>query len=167
MLTAEELIKTLGLVPLPQEGGFFTETYRSSDTLPKNQLAHIYSSERNLCTAIYYLLTRDTFSAMHRLASDEVFHFYCGDSVEMLLLHPDGSGSLVRLGIDILSGERPQVVVPRGVWQGARVRDGGSFTLLGTTVTPGFDFADYEHGERDRLTADYPDFRDMITELTR
>src|SRR5581483_11176343 len=97
-------------------------------------------------TAIYYLLTPDTVSAMHRLATDEIFHFYLGDPVEMLQLRPDGSHRVAILGPDLDAGQRPQIVVPRGVWQGARLVPGGRFALLGTTVAPGFDYADYETG---------------------
>jgi uncharacterized protein len=104
---------------------------------------------------------------MHRLQSDEIFHFYFGDPVEMLQLRPDGSGKVITLGSDILSGMQPQVIVPRGVWQGATLVKGGKFALLGTTVSPGFELADYESGERDELVNAYPQFRDLIIGLTR
>jgi uncharacterized protein len=120
-----------------------------------------------LSTAIYYLLTPETFSALHRLRSDEVFHFYLGDPVEMLQLLPGGEGRLHVLGTDLAAGMRPQVVVPRDVWQGARLLPGGSLALLGTTVAPGFDPADCESGKRDALVAAYPDFRERIVALTR
>ena len=102
---------------------------------------------------------------MHRLQSDEVFHFYGGGTVEMLQLFPDGSGRTVILG-DLASGGQPQVVVPRGVWQGSMLRQGGAFALLGCTVAPGFDYADYESGLRDELLAQYPQFADLIRRLT-
>jgi predicted cupin superfamily sugar epimerase len=104
---------------------------------------------------------------VHRLASDEIFHFYLGDPVEMLQLWPDGSHRLVLIGVDLQAGQRPQVLVPRGVWQGARLRPGGHFALLGTTVAPGFDYADYETGHRGHLLATYPTARDLIIALTR
>jgi len=158
MLTVEALRAMLGLLPHPVEGGYFVETYRSADRLPAG---------RPLSTAIYYLLTPETFSAMHRLASDEVFHFYMGDAVEMLQLWRDGSHRTVVIGTDLSAGERPQVVVPGGVWQGARLRAGGRFALLGTTVAPGFDYAEYEPGSLPTLLHTYPSAAQLITALTR
>jgi predicted cupin superfamily sugar epimerase len=158
---ADTVIETLGLRPHPSEGGYFIETYRCNDFLDVPGLGR-----RSVSTAIYYLLTPDTCSAMHRLASDEVFHFYLGDPVEMLLLRPDGGHETVILGNDIASGHKPQFVVPRGVWQGSRLLPGGEFALLGTTVAPGFDFADYEHGNRSDLVARYPACADRIKLLS-
>lgn len=148
-LTADEIIALLGLVPHPEEGGHFHETYRST-----------------FATAIHYLLTPATISHMHRLASDEVFHFYLGDPVEMLHLHPDGSGSRMVLGTDLAAGMRPQIVVKRGVWQGARLATGGRRALMGCTVAPAFEYADYDHGHRAALIAAYPAFRTDIEALT-
>ena len=167
MLTADQIIALLNLTPHPKEGGYFIETYRSSETIPEKTLPSRYKGIRSFATAIYYLLTPETFSAMHRLQSDEIFHFYLGDPVEMLQLWPDGSGRLVILGSDILRGVQPQVVVPRGVWQGARLFKNGKPALLGTTVSPGFEFADYEYGQRDELIQSYPQFREWITALTK
>jgi len=167
MLTADQIIALLNLTPHPKEGGYFIETYRSSETIPEKTLPSRYKGIRSFATAIYYLLTPETFSAMHRLQSDEIFHFYLGDPVEMLQLWPDGSGRLVILGSDILRGVQPQVVVPRGVWQGAKLFKNGKFALLGTTVSPGFEFADYEYGQRDELVESYPQFREWIIALTK
>ena len=167
MLTADQIIALLNLTPHPKEGGYFIETYRSSETIPEKTLPSRYKGIRSFATAIYYLLTPETFSAMHRLQSDEIFHFYLGDPVEMLQLWPDGSGRLVILGSDILRGMQPQVVVPRGVWQGAKLFKNGKFALLGTTVSPGFEFADYEYGQRDELIQSYPQFREWIIALTK
>jgi hypothetical protein len=105
--------------------------------------------------------------AMHRLASDEVFHFCLGDPVEMLQLGPDGSHRVVAIGTDLAAGERPQVVVPRGVWPGARLRAGGRFALLGTTVAPGFGYADYETAARATLLHTHPAAAPLIAALTR
>lgn len=165
-VNADDLIKKLDLKPMLREGGFFRETYRGGETVSWNALPLRYKRDKSLATAIYYLLTPDTFSAMHRVASDEVFHFYAGDPVEMLQLHPDGSCSVVTIGNDIDAGHEPQVIVPRGVWQGCRLMAGGHFALMGTTVSPAFDPADYEHGARDALTAEYPECAQMIRELT-
>jgi hypothetical protein len=165
--TADELKALLGLVPLEREGGWFAETYRAREALPAGILGPDRAGERSLATAIYYLLTPGTFSAIHRLRSDELFHFYLGDPVEMLQLLPGGEGRTVVLGTDLAAGMRPQALVPRGVWQGTRLVAGGRLALLGTTVSPGFDPRDYEHGERERLVGEYPAFRDWITALTR
>jgi len=167
MLTADQIIALLNLKPHPEEGGYFAETYRSSETIPEKALPSRYEGVRSFGTAIYYLLTPKTFSTMHRLRSDEIFHFYFGEPVEMLQLLPNGSGRVTTIGFDILHGMQPQAVVPRGVWQGARLLKDGRFALLGTTVSPGFEFADYESGSRDELVRFYPDFRDLIIALTK
>jgi uncharacterized protein len=166
MLTVESLRALLGLVPHPMEGGYFAETYRSAEQLAAAALPPRYRAPRAAGTAIYYLLTPETFSALHRLASDEIFHFYLGDPVEMLQLWPDGSHRVVLIGPDLEAGERPQVVVPRGIWQGARLRPGGRYALLGTTVAPGFDYADYEPATRALLLSLYPTAAPLITTLT-
>jgi predicted cupin superfamily sugar epimerase len=155
------------LKPLPVEGGYFRETYRSSQGLDPHSLTEGFSGPRSLATAIYYLLTPDTFSAMHRLRSDEVYHFYLGGPVEMLNLHPDGSIGKLVLGSDIKAGMRLQAVVRAGVWQGSRLMPGKDFALLGTTVAPGFDPADCEHGSRRELLEAFPAARDLIRALTR
>ena len=167
MLTVETLRRILGLVPHPVEGGYFAETYRSADHIPASGLPSRYGAARAASTAIYYLLTPDTFSAMHRLASDEIFHFYLGDPVEMLQLHPDGSHHVVLIGPDLEAGQRPQVIVPRHIWQGARLIPGGRHALLGTTVAPGFDYTDYETAQRPHLLTTHPQARNLITALTR
>ncbi len=166
MVRADQIIASLKLRPHPEEGGYFVETYRSSEAIPENALPARYKGARRFGTAIYYLLTPETFSAIHRIPSDEIFHFYFGDPVEMLQLLPDGTGKVTIIGSDILHGMQPQVVVPREVWQGTRLSKGGSFALLGTTVSPGFEFADYEPGRRDELVKSYSKFRDLITALT-
>jgi hypothetical protein len=167
MLTADQIITFFDLKPHEQEGGYFAETYRSSETLSEKALPSRYNGTRSFGTAIYYLLTPEAFSALHRLQSDEIFHFYFGDPVEMLQLWPDGSGRAITIGSDILNGMRPQVIVPRGVWQGARLIKDGRFALLGTTVSPGFEWADYESGQRDELVHSHPQFRDLIMALTK
>ncbi len=134
MVTADKIKSLLNLKPHPVEGGYFAETYRSQQHIPKDELPDTYDSDRPLATAIYYLLTPDTFSTMHRLPADEIFHFYLGDPVEMLQLLPDGSGSAITLGPDILNGMHLQVTVGKGVWQGSRLLPGGKFALLGTTI---------------------------------
>ncbi len=166
MLTAQDVIDRLQLVPLTIEGGYFRETYRSSLILPATALPDRFGAPRNVSTAIYYLLTPDSFSAIHRVTSDEVFHFYAGDPVEMLQLWPDGRGQTVIIGRNLAAGHEPQVVVPGGVWQGCRLTVGGHWALLGCTVAPGFDYADFETGDRRQLTASYPNYLDLIVRLT-
>lgn len=156
-MTAEEVVSRLGLEPHPTEGGFFRETYRSAGDFEPGGL---YQGARAHGTAIYYLLTSDSYSAMHRLPGDEIFHFYLGDPVEVLVLRPDGGGEVVVLGPDLQSMTL-QHVVPGGMWQGSRLMDGGAWALLGTTMAPGFDFDDYVTGTADLLDL-YPTFRGPI-----
>jgi predicted cupin superfamily sugar epimerase len=166
-MTAEQIIKFFKMKPLPQEGGYYVETYRAAEQIKKAALPPGFSGDRNISTAILHLLTADTISFLHRLKSDEMFHFYLGDPVTMLQLHPNGTSEIVTLGHDILNGQRVQALVPKGVWQGAFVEPGGKFALLGCTVAPGFDFADYEQADRAELLKQYPDRRDLIVKLTR
>ncbi|MCE5199848.1 MAG: cupin domain-containing protein [Armatimonadota bacterium] len=166
-MDAKAVIEKLGLEPLPMEGGFFFETYRSTQVIPVSALPEGYSGDRAHSTAIYFLITPDSCSVMHRLISDEIFHFYAGDPVEMLQLHPDGSHSLIIIGNNLEAGHAPQVIAPMGVWQGCRLAPEGKWALMGTTVAPGFDYADYENGDRQKLIAKYPDCVEMITALTR
>jgi len=169
MLTAELLIERLGLSPLPVEGGHFRQTWVSRDPLPAEGLPDRYRRAKPAGTAIYYLLTADpdSFSALHRLPTDEIYHFYLGDPVELLLLHPGGGSDVVTLGSDVLAGQRVQFVVPRGAWQGSRLAAGGRFALMGTTMAPGYDDEDYEGGEREGLTRSHPGQAERIRALTR
>ncbi len=168
-MTAADVIALLGLAPLPGEGGFYRETWRASDHLAASALDARYGRAKPAGTAIYYLVTDapDGFSAFHRLPTDEVFHFYLGDPVEQWRLHEDGRVERVVLGHDLRAGHAVQSVAPRGAWQGTRLCPGGRFALLGTTMAPGFDPRDYEHGDRARLLGAYPDARDVVLALTR
>jgi hypothetical protein len=159
-VTADEVIRLLDLRPHPEEGGWYRETYRSEGSSDPGPPFH---GPRSVSTAIYYLLTPDTFSALHRLPGDEVFHAYAGDPVEMLELHPDGTGRVVRLGTD-LESTVPQHVVRGGVWQGSALAPGGEWALLGTTMAPGFDFDDYEAGTEELVHA-HPDWEERIRRL--
>lgn len=148
-MDGQAVAELLGLEPLPEEGGLFRETFRDPAS-----------------TAIYYLLIAPEFSALHRLASRaEVLHHYAGDPVQMLRLHPDGSHDEPVLGTDLAAGQRPQVVVPAGVWQGSSPL--GGWSLLGATVAPPFEFADFEAGDAATLTAGWPAASDRIRQLTR
>jgi predicted cupin superfamily sugar epimerase len=160
-MTADEIKKLLNLEPHPVEGGYFRRTYTSSTKvdLPRGTRAQ--------STSIYYLLESGTFSEMHVLDSDEMFHFYLGDPVEMLQLFPDGGSAVLTLGQDLLAGQHVQVLVPAGVWQGMRMIGCGQVALLGCTVTPGFDFADYRNANAHELIAKWPGEADRIRALTR
>jgi uncharacterized protein len=164
-MTADEIIRLLHLQPHPKEDGFFAETYRAAESISWEALPPRYDGSRPHSTAIYFLLKAGGFSEMHRLRSDEVFHFYDGAPAQILLLHSDGHGELQTLGRDWHAGERPQIVVPRHTWQGLRTT--GEYTLMGTTVAPAFQYSDFESGQREKLTADYPQFADLIRQLTR
>jgi len=166
-LTADEVKQLLGLAPHPREGGWFIQTYAASETLAPTAFADSrYPSPRRTSTAIYYLLEPETFSEMHCLRSDEVFHFYAGDPVEMLQLLPDGSGRTIMIGSDLAAGQRPQVLVERGVWLGSRLIKGGAWALLGCTVSPGFEYEDYESASREELISKWPAFAKTIAALT-
>jgi predicted cupin superfamily sugar epimerase len=166
-MTADEVKQLLQLSPLELEGGFFRETYRSRWQVSAEYLPEGIRGSRSIGTAIYYMITPDTFSTLHRLPGTEVFHFYLGDPVVMLQLHPDGETLTVTLGHDLAAGQQPQVVVRGGVWQGCRLAPDGQWALMGTTMSPGFDYADYETGGCDELIAQYPDMADAIREYTR
>ena len=159
-MTAGDVIRLLDLAPHPSEGGHFRETYRSRASF---EPGGPFEGDRSHSTAIYYLLTADTFSEMHRLPGDEVFHFYLGDPVEMLELHPDGRSTITVLGPD-LEQHVVQHVVPGGTWQGARIVAGGEWALLGTTMAPGFAYEDYESGMPDLVEA-YPERADLVSSL--
>ena len=160
-MTADQIKTLLRLAPHPIEGGSFRRTYTSPGTveLPRGL--------RPQGTAIYYLLEAGTFSEMHVLDSDEIFHFYLGDPVEMLQLHPDGRSALFTLGPDLAAGQHVQLVVPAGVWQGTRLIVNGRVALLGCTVTPGFDFADYRNASYAELAEKWPTETKRIRALTR
>jgi predicted cupin superfamily sugar epimerase len=163
-VTAEQIIQRLGLKPHPREKGFFVETYRSPEKLTWESLSARYDGTRSCSTAIYFLLTQGGFSELHRLKSDEIFHFYSGSAAELLLLYPDGEGQLIRFGYDLQNEERPQIVIPAGCWQGMKTT--GEYTLFGCTVSPGFEYSDYEQGERAFLMEKYPQFAETIIQLT-
>jgi len=160
-MTADQIKSLLHLEPHPVEGGWFRRTYTSAGNveLPRGVRAQ--------GTAIYYLLESGTFSEMHVLASDEIFHFYLGDPVEMLQLLPDGSSAVFTLGPDLAAGQHVQLVVPAGVWQGTRLVADGKVALLGCTVTPGFDFSDYRNASAEELIAKWPAETERIRKLTR
>jgi len=160
-MTAEEIKTLLRLEPHPIEGGSFRRTYTSASAI------ELPRGIRPAGTAIYYLLEPGTFSEMHILDSDELFHFYLGDPVEMLQLLPDGSSEVFTLGSDLAAGQHVQLLVPAGVWQGTRLIGNGKVALLGCSVTPGFDFADYRNAGAEELIAKWPAEAERIKALTR
>ena len=166
MTGAGEIIKKLGLALHPAEGGYYRETYRSEEVIPRGSLPPRYGADKSCSTAIYYLLTPESCSLLHRLKTDEIIHFYLGDPVTMLQLSPEGGGRVIVLGADLGSGQEVQVVVPRGTWMGMCMPAAGEFALMGATVAPGFDFSDYEGGMRSDLIRKYPGFKDLIFRLT-
>lgn len=150
----ELIVEKLGLAPLEGEGGMFRLNY-SGELNEEGKRAY---------SAIYYLLTENSFSHMHRLATDEIYHFYMGDSMELLLLYPDGRAECRILGSRLSEGEVPQLIVPAGVWQGSRVVKGGSYSLVGTTMAPAYRDEDYEHGDYETLCRAYPEAAEKIKE---
>jgi predicted cupin superfamily sugar epimerase len=167
-MTAQDIIKKFDLIPLPSEGGFYRETYRSD--IPKIKATEFQidsPSLRNVCTAILYLVIPDSFSALHKVKSDEIFHFHGGDPVEMIQINESGKLERFSMGSDLANGDLPQVVVPRGVWQALRLKNGGQWALMGTTVAPGFEFEDFELGARDQLQKQFPQHRDDIVRFSR
>ena len=169
MLNLASLIKHFDLEVLPVEGGIFTQTYKSGEMIPHAALPARYKSDKPLGTAILFLFTpdADSFSAIHRLPSDEVYHFYLGDPIDLLLLHPAGRSEHITLGQDILNGQQVQFVVPHGTWMGSRIRAGGHYALMGTTMAPGFTHDDFDGASRESLIAQYPHEAALITQLTR
>ena len=168
-MTAREIIEILKLEPLPHEGGHFRQTYLSQDKVPHEALPVGYEKDMSYGTAIYALLTTSDFSAMHILDSDEIYHFYEGDPLELLLLYPDGHGEICVLGTDLSTGMRPQKLAPKGVWQGSRPVSGGpnGYSLVGTTMAPAFEWDNFRLGKREELLKKYPEFANAINARIR
>lgn len=161
-----DLIKTFDLQPHP-EGGYFKETYRSEKTIETNLIDKQFPSGRNYSTAIYFLIEKDNFSAFHRIKSDEVWHFYEGDALEVIEI--DLKGNLIRteVGRNIKAGQIFQYMVKAGHWFGSRVLKDGEFSFVGCTVAPGFDFSDFDLTRREELINLFPQHKEIILELTR
>lgn len=159
-------IETLRLQPHP-EGGYFAETYRAAEQVAAPDLPARYGGDRSFSTAIYFLLEAGQFSAFHRIKSDEVWHFYDGGPLEVYVLHADKRMETLRLGRDLGHGERPQAVVPAGCWFASRPAPGTPYALVGCTVAPGFDFADFELATADQLAGAYPAHAALIRSLCR
>lgn len=162
----EDLITRLDLKPHP-EGGYFKETYRSDGEISKDQLGKAFTGKRNYSTCIYFLLTSENFSAFHKINQDEIWHFYDGAPIQLHIISKNGSYSKHSIGNDIKNGELPQYIVEAGDWFAAEVEDENSFTFLGCTVAPGFDFEDFELASQDQLMRQFPNHSEIIKRLTR
>ncbi len=162
----QELIRQFEMQPHP-EGGWYKETYRSAGTIPADALPESFNGDRNFSTAIYFLLEQGNFSAFHRIRSDECWHFYSGDSLEIFVLHPDGHLQIIKLGNDFLTGQQFQYVVPAHCWFASRPAAESKYCFVGCTVAPGFDFNDFEMAVEKDLTAQYPQHAAVIATLCR
>src|ERR1700733_3122463 len=163
---AQYWVDHLGLSPHP-EGGYYRVTYQSDLTIVQNALPSAFHGDRFASTAIYFLLAQKDFSAFHRIAADELWHFYAGSGLIVYVIDPEGNYSELQLGNGFETGEVFQGVVKAGCWFASRLKDPAGFALVGCTVAPGFDFADFEMAKRSELTAAYPKHRKLIEDLTR
>jgi uncharacterized protein len=164
--TANDWMNHLGLSPHP-EGGYFCQSYKSDLSIPRNGLPASFQGDRSASTAIYFLLKGNDFSAFHRLASDEMWHFYAGSSLTVFVIDPEGNEFELSVGNRPEAGEVFQAVVKAGCWFASRVEDGNGFALVGCTVAPGFEFADFELATKAELCRLYPAHAQLIAQLTR
>lgn len=164
-LTVEALIQAYSLLPHP-EGGYFRETYRAPEAIAHAALPARFNGDRAYATAILFLLPQGSQSHLHRIAADEIWHFYLGDPLDVVILHPTGALEVVPLGQDLQAGQHLQYVVPAGCWFGALPQEGGQFSFVGCTVSPGFDFEDFELAQQAKLLSQYPDAAPWIERLT-
>ena len=164
----QEVIDKLGLEPLPEEGGFYKEVHRAKGYIPESVLKE-HSGDRCYATHIYYLLTPEEFSGLHRvIGSDEIFHFYLGDPVEMVQMDEENQQlKRIVLGQDLLNDQKLQTTVSKGIWQGTRLLEGGQWALLGCTVAPGFEFADFEIKSREEFKELFPEHLETVESFTR
>lgn len=164
-MNAQAIIQQLELQEHP-EGGYFKETYRSDEIIPNSSLDAKYIGDRNYCTGIYFLLTSEKFSAFHKVNQDEMWHFYKGNSLKLHMITPEGAYSFVMIGNDLEKGEVPQYTVKGGDWFAAEVPESNAYALVGCTVAPGFDFADFVLPKREGLTTLFPHHKAIIHKLT-
>lgn len=162
----QDIIKKFDLVPLPEEGGYYRETYRDSSKVVGSALP-LHEGDRTYSTCIYYLITPEEFSGLHAVKSTEVFHFYAGDPVVMVQITEKGDLSRVILGNDLTTEQSPQVIVTPYIWQGTKLVEGGEWALLGCTVAPGFEFSDFIIEDREALIKRFPAHKDSVVEYTR
>lgn len=164
-MDAQDLINLFKLVPLPHEGGYYRETYRNQELVQDKNSSN--TPLKSFSTAIYYCLTPNTFSHLHRLPTDEIYHFYYGDPVELFLLidNPVPHFEVHILGNDFANGQLPQLLVPANVWQGSRLLKQGEVALMGTTMAPGFDFTDLELANYETLKKLLPEADEWLKVL--
>ncbi len=166
VITAKILVEKYNLSPHP-EGGYFKEHYRSLETIPKAYLPKRFNGERSYSTAIYFLLEQGNFSAFHKIKSDECWHFYAGEALWIYVIHLNGKLEIIKLGSDILNGEQFQAVVPAESWFASEPSPGATYSFVGCTVAPGFDFNDFELAREDILSKQYPQHKPLINRLCR
>ncbi|HMB63863.1 MAG TPA: cupin domain-containing protein [Eudoraea sp.] len=162
----EEIIRDLNLEPHP-EGGYFRETYRSMGEISSEHLGPDFSGNRNFSTCIFFLLTTEMFSAFHRIRQDEIWHFYKGRPIRLHMITAEGEYSNVLVGNQLDKGEMPQFTVPGRVWFSAETIGENGYSLAGCTVSPGFDFNDFEMADQEELLSRFPQHREVITKFTR
>ena len=166
IIKAKQWISKLNLKPHP-EGGFYNEVFRSDEILLNTAIDNRYGGSRTVSTSIDFLLTGNQFSAFHKIKSDELWHFYDGSPINLYLISEDGNLEIKKLGINISENEVPQITIPKNIWFAAEPIDKESFSLVGCTVAPGFDYKDFELGERKLLTKSFPQHIELINQFTR
>ena len=165
-MTAADLVKKYEMLPHP-EGGWFKETYRSSELINGNALPERFSEGRSFSTAIYFLMENGNFSGFHRIKSDECWHFYAGQTLLVYVINSTGNLDIIKLGNKIELGECFQYVVPANCWFASRPANESEFSFVGCTVAPGFDFADFELAVADNLSLQFPQHKSIIDSLCR
>jgi uncharacterized protein len=165
-MTARDLIDFYDLQPHP-EGGYYKETYRSSELIPGDDLPERFTGDRSFSTAIYFLLDGDHFSAFHRIKSDELWHFYTGIALNIYVIDTHGRLEIIRLGNKVENGEVFQATVPAGCWFAAEPSDNKGFSFVGCTVAPGFAFDDFELAAKEELSTTFPQHQTLINRLCR
>lgn len=166
MITPQQIIDKYQLLAHP-EGGWYKETYKSEELVAQSALPERFNGDRYFSTAIYFLLESGNFSAFHRIKSDECWHFYMGEPLTIFVFEPKGSFKEIQLGSNIHNGEVFQYVVPANSWFASRPTKNNSYSFVGCTVSPGFDFKDFELNDAEPLIKLYPDHSDLIRSLTR
>lgn len=165
-LRIEQIVTQLGLESHP-EGGFYKETYRSQGTIESSALPNDYQGDRNYATCIFFLLTSDNFSAFHKIKQDEIWHFYAGSPISIHVISNSGDYKKHKIGSDLEKGLSPQLVVYGGDWFASEVEEPNSYALAGCSVSPGFDFADFDLADRNKLSLEFPEYQSIIKKLTR
>jgi predicted cupin superfamily sugar epimerase len=166
ILSPKQLITQFELIPHP-EGGYYKETYRSAEIITQDALPARFPGDRSFSTAIYFLLEKGDYSAFHRIKSDECWHFYAGNTLNIYVLHINGELEIIHLGNDLDKGERFQYIVPAGCWFASAPAEDSNFSFVGCTVAPGFNFADFEMAKANELAKSYPQHTAIIKRLCR